>query len=865
MNVYSEYSDEKLVSLTLHGDNDAYCELVTRYKKPVFKTVSGAISDYYAAQDMAQETFIDGYLHLSSLKEPAKIRAWLNGIAIRKALHFVMRRKPHENLEEFSEILFAESASPEDILIRKETSETVRKALYHLSEKSRAVTEPFYWGDLSVAEIARQLDLPEGTVKRRLHDARNKLKGELFTMKDSKQTLSPDFEKTVREKIKWLGQYYSLNGDSYDGFREAYSETENVIAKLPESRDKQYALAGLYMSSYWANEKSETLKKKIITAAQNGNNADALCDLLVDDILGLGDDYNVWIKRIDEEALPQIEKMNSAHNKGILLFWRGASNMRLKKIDEAKNDFTEAAALINPENDYHANAIAALKAIDRMLENAENPFEGYNIMGECVDRIDGKFVLESEPGFGGNAVMYGQHQLDALFYFISRCDGLFYDTSMKIGGTYKSRDGKSGLSLIALDEAVEVRARRFEKCMHLHYSCPQEYDADIWYADGTGLIKVVFSGDKYGSEEYELETYDIKGGTGYMPAFVGNSWRYVKPDLPDYLYQCFEREIDWTDGKAINYSVIQLVAMRKNYLAECELDSDFYLAQCDELCGEWKLDEAFEKLRLAVRRNSSQNAAFTALAGIDYLTRFREYQKKGYRFCPSSMNASYLTVKSGTVQYEESGAYSFGPTRWGSRFEENRIFGVKPFRYLQTLTGRVYDEKWVVGYHEDFPVDDGAVTAKLAVTDGGTVTVKAGTFENCLKVTITAEYGTMGENYYFNNFRYTHCGKKEFWFAPGVGIVRFDYTWGTSLKSSSELVSYSTPAAGNEMMPVYIGSRWEYDEKNLTAEGYRAKRVIHVACGMDGKYLADDAQEFIYLGTEKEYEAFRRHSETAAG
>jgi hypothetical protein len=88
-------------------------------------------------------------------------------------------------------------------------------------------------------------------------------------------------------------------------------------------------------------------------------------------------------------------------------------------------------------------------------------------------------------------------------------------------------------------------------------------------------------------------------------------------------------------------------------------------------------------------------------------------------------------------------------------------------------------------------------------------------------------------------------------------MVRFNYTWGDCLKSSSDLVSYTNPTADDSYMPLSLGSTWEYDEMNLTGEGYRAKRILKVACGMNGKYLTHDMQEFLYLGTEDEYEVFK--------
>lgn len=59
-------------------------------------------------------------------------------------------------------------------------------------------------------------------------------------------------------------------------------------------------------------------------------------------------------------------------------------------------------------------------------------------------------------------------------------------------------------------------------------------------------------------------------------------------------------------------------------------------------------------------------------------------------------------------------------------------------------------------------------------------------------------------------------------------------------------------------MPLGLGCRWEYDETKLTGEGYRAKRIIEAAAGMNGRYLIHDAQEFLYLGTEDEYETFKK-------
>lgn len=77
---YHGYSDGELVALSLRGDNDAYCELVIRCKGAVLAVVRKIVPDYHAVEDVAQECFIDAYLHLPDLLERDKVYAWFCGI-----------------------------------------------------------------------------------------------------------------------------------------------------------------------------------------------------------------------------------------------------------------------------------------------------------------------------------------------------------------------------------------------------------------------------------------------------------------------------------------------------------------------------------------------------------------------------------------------------------------------------------------------------------------------------------------------------------------------------------------------------------------------------------------------------------------
>jgi len=283
------------------------------------------------------------------------------------------------------------------------------------------------------------------------------------------------------------------------------------------------------------------------------------------------------------------------------------------------------------------------------------------------------------------------------------------------------------------------------------------------------------------------------------------------------------------------------------------------MLQISNLCDQKEFEAAADKLREIIITNNSRESVDVALYLLDNI----EYkiEHNDWRFCPSSTNVSILTAEGDSIGYLEAEhtMNDIGP--WGSRWEENRIFGVKPFRYLEVLCNTLYSEKWIPGYTEEHPHSwiDSAV--KLSVDDGGVIETPAGKFENTVHLTIDCpvEGNPDAENAYF--YRHTYCGTKEYWFAPGVGVVRFKCAWGKQLESDAVLTEYNTVAANGEMMPIHIGNRWVYEEVNLTRENYVAKREYKVLSGMNGRYLLGDSQIFTWRGTEAEYEEFKKNLE----
>lgn len=865
MNQHENETDSRLVTLTLDGDGSAFEQIVLRCQRSVFAAVREIVSDAFAVEDIAQETFIDAYRNLYSLREPDKLRSWLIGIARRKSLRYVTRKRRFEDIES-ADTRYDPDGDPELSFLRHEKNAKVRAEVLSLPDKMRQTAVMFYFHDMSVADIAISLGAPRGTVLRRLHDARAKLKERLSYMNENikNNTVPAGFAAEVQKRLLEIQTYYVESGFSKDEkLSRMYNDAEKYIETAPSEHEKKSALANLY--TFWGifPDKAD---EGLALAKETGNGI-VLADKMINELFSIND-YNEWLRRIDGEMIPEMEFLGCGEGKGELLFWRARAMLELKKpLDEIERTFAEAARLIPPEKVYQACAVCGLRTITFMREHASDPYSGYYVMSEQYRTSGGKLLFISEPGFSSDTVAWETHRWCAITFYASRDSRVFYDTSMKPGDIVSDDEGNTFL-LVSYSEALTTPAGTFGKCMHVSRRVPKsdDFSAEVWYADGVGLVKAVFS-DGTNTETYELSEYEHKGGDGWFPLAAGNMWRYTSSTLPGYVTPFFEWYVTWTDGVTVNLSVATSVTMKRDFDEERDTDSSYFIDKCETICGEEaatdvnRVGEAIELLRCALRKNTSERDTVTALGGIDYLERMTDYMKK-YRLCPSSFNTSLLSRRDGRVT-EKDFYYSFGPYRWGTHHTEDRIFGAKPLRYQENFFGCIWDDKWVVGYHEEdaerkHPYKRSGEMHKFTfdVTDGGAVTVPAGTFENCLKLTI--EYGEPEEvpTEWFNGTGGSVMGKKEYWLARGVGIVRFDCDWGGTLNSSLRLTSYKNPAREDGYFPLAIGCEWEYDEAVLTSQGYCAKRVMKIPCGHGGNFLMQHAQEFYYRGTDAEYDAF---------
>jgi RNA polymerase sigma-70 factor (ECF subfamily) len=172
-------SEAELVDRAQNGDRSAFSELVCIHARGVRNVIYRLCGDVQIAEDAAQETFIQAWLHLSSYRPQTSLRNWLYRIAVNAATD--MLRKEKRILPNALEDLPLRDPlpGPEAVFSRDEQTTLVQKAVLSLPDASRAVLVLREYEGLSYHEIADALEIPVGTVMSRLNYARKLLKERL--------------------------------------------------------------------------------------------------------------------------------------------------------------------------------------------------------------------------------------------------------------------------------------------------------------------------------------------------------------------------------------------------------------------------------------------------------------------------------------------------------------------------------------------------------------------------------------------------------------------------------------------------------------------------------------------------------------
>ncbi|MBL8920985.1 MAG: sigma-70 family RNA polymerase sigma factor [Myxococcaceae bacterium] len=182
----AELSERVLLSRLRRNDASAFETLVRLHQDRVYDFCVRMLNDREEAFDLTQEIFLSIHQNVDKFRADAKLTTWIFRISRNHCLNRLkyLKRRGRGRSEEFGEVnehaiseSMGGSSAPDDAVVRQRERQLVHKAIEELDEEQRSLVVLRDVEGLSYDEIMEITELPEGTVKSRLHRAREKLAG----------------------------------------------------------------------------------------------------------------------------------------------------------------------------------------------------------------------------------------------------------------------------------------------------------------------------------------------------------------------------------------------------------------------------------------------------------------------------------------------------------------------------------------------------------------------------------------------------------------------------------------------------------------------------------------------------------------
>ncbi len=167
--------DAELVARVMAGDPSGFEALVERWQRRLVSLAWRFCRDRATAEDMAQEVFLKAYRSLASFRGDSTFSTWLISVAV-NTFRSRLRSEGQPLLSLEPERLFSTAQSPLRSIEERQRAEAVRRVVLNLPERYRDAILLYYFEEKDLAESARVLGVPEGTLKARLHRGRELLR-----------------------------------------------------------------------------------------------------------------------------------------------------------------------------------------------------------------------------------------------------------------------------------------------------------------------------------------------------------------------------------------------------------------------------------------------------------------------------------------------------------------------------------------------------------------------------------------------------------------------------------------------------------------------------------------------------------------
>lgn len=170
----TEETDRQLVEQARDGRVEAFNLLVWRWQHHLYSFLLRLTGDRSLAEDLCQEAFLRGYLHLKELRDTERFRSWLFRIAVN--LYHSDRRRLAPLAADAPELDILDNHRAHAQAMQRETQLAIRTLVRRLRPELREVVLLRFFQGFQFDEMAEILDCPVGTLKSRLYKAVDELR-----------------------------------------------------------------------------------------------------------------------------------------------------------------------------------------------------------------------------------------------------------------------------------------------------------------------------------------------------------------------------------------------------------------------------------------------------------------------------------------------------------------------------------------------------------------------------------------------------------------------------------------------------------------------------------------------------------------
>lgn len=171
---------DEITALVLRAqanEREAFGELVERFQPTVYAVALARLRNPTEAQELTQDVFIHVLRKLPQLRDPQCFAGWLRQITVRMAINRITRRGPlHKGDADALDGAEAVGPNPLEQIVQSERAVELHAALEQLKPVDRGTLVAFYLRGRTLKQMAREFEVPVGTIKRRLFVARTRLK-----------------------------------------------------------------------------------------------------------------------------------------------------------------------------------------------------------------------------------------------------------------------------------------------------------------------------------------------------------------------------------------------------------------------------------------------------------------------------------------------------------------------------------------------------------------------------------------------------------------------------------------------------------------------------------------------------------------